>query len=197
MDYNEAMQNIQMMQIYRRMLGLDSAGGGQKQPMQYVGMQPYGGQQQQGQKSNPMSMYNNISKMMGSGPVATGMTPNATNPAGESFYGWGAQTGDWGAMGTPAMYDLTTMGSTPAATSAFGGASELAGTSGLGGEAAVGGASSLGYAIPALGAAIAGFKLNDDWMSKGSGKTFGGEMQEAWDESFGNKGWWGLIKGLF
>jgi hypothetical protein len=158
MDYNQAMQQIQAMQMYRRMLGLDQAQAGQPQQMQYVGMNQGGGQQQQQQSSNPMSTYNNVMKMMGGGTTATGMTPNATNPAGESFYGWGAQTGDWGATASPAMYDATTMGSTPAATSAFGGGGELAGTSGLAGVGEAGGAgasSYLGYAAPIL-AAIAG-----------------------------------------
>ena len=203
MDYNQAMQQIQAMQMYRRMLGLDQAQGGMSQSpqMQYVGMNQSGQQQQHKQSSNPMSTYNNVMKMMGGGSTATGMTPNAANPAGESFYGWGAQTGDWGAMSTPAMYDATTSATSLGVPTT---GSELTALSGgMGGEAAglggaeVGGAASLSYAIPALGAAIAGFKLNDDWMSKGSGKSFGGEMEEAWSDSFGNNGWWGLIKGLF
>lgn len=158
MDYNQAMQQIQAMQMYRRMLGLDQAQGRPQSQMQYVGMNQGGGQQQQKQSSNPMSTYNNVMKMMGGGSTATGMTPNATNAMGESYYGWGAQTGDWGAMGTPAMYDATTVGSTPAAQSAFGGGSELAGTSGLGMDAAGGGAAE-GAGMAGLGyiaAAIAG-----------------------------------------
>jgi hypothetical protein len=131
------------MQMYRRMLGLDQAQGGMSQQpqMQYVGMNQGGGQQQQKQSSNPMSTYNNVMKMMGGGSTATGMTPNATNPAGESFYGWGAQTGDWGAMATPAMYDTNVAASVPAAES------------GVGGEAASG----MGYGTAgAIAAAIAG-----------------------------------------
>jgi hypothetical protein len=133
MDYNQAMQQIQAMQMYRRMLGLDQAQGGMSQQpqMQYVGM-GQGGQQQQKQSSNPMSTYNNVMKMMGGGTTATGMTPNAANPAGESFYGWGAQTGDWGAMSTPAMYDATTAVSTPAAEGLGSGAAEGAGLGSLG-----------------------------------------------------------------
>jgi hypothetical protein len=125
MDYNQAMQQIQAMQMYRRMLGLDQAQGGMSQQpqMQYVGMGQPGQQQQQKQSSNPMSTYNNVMKMMGGGTTATGMTPNATNSMGESYYGWGAQTGDWGATSSPAMYDATV----PAAESALGGVGESAG----------------------------------------------------------------------
>jgi len=132
MDYNQAMQQITAMQMYRRMLGLDQAQGGQPQSqMQYVGMGQPGQQQQQKQSSNPMSTYNNIMKMFPAS-TATGMTPNAANPAGESFYGWGAQTGDWGAMSSPAMYDATTAASTPAAEGLGGGAAEGAGLGSLG-----------------------------------------------------------------
>ena len=51
MDYNQAMQQIQAMQMYRRMLGLDQAQGGYGQPqsqMQYVGMGQPGQQQRVG-----------------------------------------------------------------------------------------------------------------------------------------------------
>ena len=143
MDYNQAMQQIQAMQMYRRMLGLDQtqAGMSQQPQMQYVGMNQPGQQQQQKQSPNPMSTYNNVMKMMGGGSTATGMTPNATNTMGESYYGWGAQTGDWGAMSTPAMYDTNVAASVPAAES------------GVGGEAASG----MGYGTAgAIAAAIAG-----------------------------------------
>jgi hypothetical protein len=143
MDYNQAMQQIQAMQMYRRMLGLDQAQVGMNQPpqMQYVGMNQGGGQQQQKQSSNPMSTYNNVMKMMGGGTTATGMTPNATNSMGESYYGWGAQTGDWGATASPAMYDTNVAASMPVSES------------GVGGEAASG----MGYGtIGAIAAAIAG-----------------------------------------
>jgi hypothetical protein len=135
----------------------------------------HGGQQQQ---QNPMDMYNKYTQI-------TDML--AASPA----------------------YEAPAMGSTPAATSAFGGAGELGGTAGLGAEAGSGagagagtGAGAGGMATAAapyaaLAAALGAFKLNDDWMSKGSGKTFGGEMQDAWSESFGNKGWWGMLKKLF
>lgn len=67
---------------------------------------------------------------------------------------------------------------------------------GSGSTTAGGVSTSLGpYA--ALAAAIAAFGANDKHMSKGSGKTSGGEMQDAWSESFGNNGIWGAIKGLF
>lgn len=49
----------------------------------------------------------------------------------------------------------------------------------------------------ALAAALGAFKLNSDWMSEGSGKSWGGEMEEAWSESFGDNGIWGMLKGLF
>ena len=199
MDYNQAIQQIQAMQVARRMLGLDQAQAGNNLPqMQYVGMNQ--GQGQQRQKSNPMSMYQNAMKMFPS-TTATGMTPNATNSMGESYYGWGAQTGDWGAMSTPAMYDSTTSASSLGVPTTGGELTALSGSM-EGGAAGVGGAEGGGMLsgagpYAALAAAIAGFKLNDDWSSKGGGKTFGGEMEEAWNESFGNDGWWGLIKGLF
>jgi hypothetical protein len=143
----------------------------QQQPQQLQqAQQSQGGQQQQ--QSSPMdayNQYNSITDMLAASPA----------------------------------YEVPAMGSTPAATSAFGGAGELGGTAGLGAEAGSGaGAGAGGMATAAapyaaLAAALGAFKLNDDWMSKGAGKTFGGEMQSAWDESFGNHGMWGLIKKLF
>ena len=202
MDYNQAMQQIQAMQVVRRMLGLEQAQAGNQPPrMEYVSMNQGQGQQQKKSSSNPYSTYQNVMKMMGGGTTATGMTPNATNSMGESYYGWGAQTGDWGAMGTPAMYDATTSATSLGVPTTGGELTALSG--GMeGSSASLGGAEGGGMLsgagpYAALAAAIAGFKLNDDWMSKGSGKTFGGEMEEAWNESFGNDGWWGLIKGLF
>lgn len=49
----------------------------------------------------------------------------------------------------------------------------------------------------ALAAALYGVKLDNDWMSKGSGKSIWGEVQSAFDESVGNNGFWGMLKGLF
>lgn len=142
------------MQAMRKMLGLDGGYGVspyQARPMQYVGMDQAGGQQQKQQSSNPMSTYNNVMKMMGGGTTATGMTPNATNTMGESYYGWGAQTGDWGAMGSPAMYDATTVSPGVPTTG-----SELSSmSSGIGGESA-GGASSYLPMAGYIAAAIAG-----------------------------------------
>jgi hypothetical protein len=136
MDYNQAMQQIQAMQMYRMMLGLgqDQGGMSQQPPMQYIGMDQGGGQQRQKPSFNPMSMINFMD-------TPTGMTPNATNAMGEAYSGWGAQTGDWGAMAGPAMYDATTV------TGA-----------GLAGEA--GAAAGLGP-FAAILAAISGFGLNN------------------------------------
>jgi hypothetical protein len=205
MDYNQAMQQIQAMQMYRRMLGLDQAQGGGGRPqsqMQYVGMNQGVGQQQQKQSSNPMSTYNNVMKMFPAS-TATGMTPNATNPSGESFYGWGSQTGDWGATASPAMYDATTSASSLGVPTT---GSELTALSGgMGGEAAgIGGAEGGGMLAgagpyAALAAAIGGFKLNSDWMA--GGKDNSGWFKTMWDEGFnemfGTEGWYGVIKNLF
>ena len=90
------MDQYYYMQAMRQILGLNGLNGNpyQAPPMQYMGMQDQQGQQGQKQQSNPMSTYNNIMKMFPS-TTATGMTPNATNSMGESYYGWGAKTGDW------------------------------------------------------------------------------------------------------
>lgn len=86
------------MEMWKRMLGI---GNNPYQPsrMQYVGMGGQPGQQRQQQGGG---MQNQMLKqlMSGTGTTATGMTPNATNAMGESYYGWGAQTGDWGTMAT-------------------------------------------------------------------------------------------------
>jgi hypothetical protein len=79
------------MEMWKRMLGMQ-APYGQPPNMQYIGGQ------QQGHRQQSSSMNTNMLKqLMGSGSTATGMTPNATNAMGEPYYGWGAQTGDWGA----------------------------------------------------------------------------------------------------
>ena len=128
-------------------------------PMMYYGQGgQQGGQQQQQQGSNPSQMYDMYKSLSGgTGTVATGMTPNATNAAGESYYGWGAQTGDWGATaGTPAMEAAGTTGSgTMGGAESTGGLWDSIGGmfGGGGGE----GASSVGYGtLGYILAAIAG-----------------------------------------
>jgi hypothetical protein len=149
--------NYYDMNFWQQMLGL--AGNPyypyyQAPKMQYVGM---GGQQQgqqQKQSSNPMSTYNNIMKMMSGGPTATGMTPNATNPAGESFYGWGSQTGDWGATAGASTPGSATVGNGLVAGNEIP-FSEMGADLGGSVGAESGGGSYLGYMAPVL-AAIAG-----------------------------------------
>jgi hypothetical protein len=179
MDYNQAMQQIQAMQMYRRMLGLDQAQGGYGQPqsqMQYAGMAQPGQQQGAGSgggKSGGMSptMLTSLMGMMGTKPmVSSGITPTSINKFGDPYQGWSPKTGGYDPMygptseipsattaatATPAMYDATLVGSGPAAEAAFGGGSELAGTSGLTAASEVGGAgagSYLGYIAPVLAA---------------------------------------------
>ena len=143
--------------------------------------QTQSGQDQQQQ--NPMDMYNKytqISDMLAATPASAG-----TAPAG---------TGAGGLFGTPATL------SAPAGEGLFGtGVGSTTSGTGAGASAGSGAGGMATAAAPyaALAAALGAFKLNDDWMSKGSGKTFGGEMQSAWDESFGNHGMWGLLKKLF
>lgn len=62
----------------------------------------YGQTQQQQQQTQSGSSFGNMdfSGLFGSGTTATGMTPDAVNAYGEPYYGWGAQTGDWGANAT-------------------------------------------------------------------------------------------------
>ena len=125
------------------MLGLNGMNGNpyQAPPMQYVGMQQGGQQQGKQQQSNPMSTYNNVMKLMGGGTTATGMTPNAVNAYGEPFYGWGAQTGDWGATAAA-----------PASSAELGGASGIADSAGsIGGSGTAEGA---GYTTAGYIAAI-------------------------------------------
>ena len=175
----------------------------QQQPLQpQQSQQLQEGQQQQQQ--NPMDMYNKytqISDMLAATPASAGTTPAGSGagglfgtpatfsqPAGSGLYGTTST------LSTPAGEGLygTAIGSTATGTGAGTGAGAGAGA-GTGAGGMVAGAAP--YA--ALAAALGAFKLNDDRMSKGAGKTFGGEMQSAWDESFGNHGWWGEIKKLW
>ena len=155
--------NYYDMNFWQQMLGM--AGNPyyqyyQAPKMQYMGNQQGQGQQQkQGGGMNP----NMLRQLMASQPTQTGMTPNATNSMGESYYGWGAQTGDWGA----------TAGATPGSATVGNGlvagneiplsgmGADLGGSvgaeaGGIGAEAgSAGGGSYLGYVAPVL-AAIAG-----------------------------------------
>jgi hypothetical protein len=185
------MQQIQSMQIYRRMLGLDQGGYGQPQQMQYAGVSQPGQQQRSGGKGSgggmSPTMLSSLVGMLGTKPmVSSGITPTSINKFGEPYQGWGPQTGDWGAMSSPAMYDATTVGSTPAAESAFGGAGELSGTSGLSGSAAESaGLGSLGY----ITAAIMGQHLMSgatDRRTIEGGKTGIGEGHRTGDVFSGN-----------
>jgi len=141
------------------MLGLDQAQGGYGQPqsqMQYAGMaQP--GQQQGvgaggGKSGGGMSptMLTSLMSMMGTKPmVSSGITPTSINKFGDPYQGWSPKTGGYDPMygeipsSTPStMYDVTTMGSTPAAEAA-----PVATTA-----AETGGTSYLGYIAPILAA---------------------------------------------
>lgn len=181
------------MEMWKRMLGMQ-APYGQPPQMQYAGM---GGQQQgqQKQSSNPMSTYNNVMKMMSGGSTATGMTPNATNAMGESYYGWGAQTGDWGATGSTGSGLIA--GNEIAAPGAFAEIGSAADIGSLGGAGTEGGLISGAGPYAALAAGLYGIKLDNDWNSKGSGKSLWGEFQSVFDESVGNNGFLGMLKGIF
>ena len=184
------------MEMWKQMLGM-SANPYAPPRMQYYSGQQQGQQKQQGGGS---SMNNQMLKqLMSSGSTSTGMTPNATNAYGEPYSGWGAQTGDWGAVGSGANTGSGLIaGNEIAAPGAFaevGSAADIGTVSGGAGESA--GLMSGAGPYAALAAAIGAFKLNSDWMAGGSGKTWGGEMEEAWSESFGNNGLWGMFKGLF
>ena len=76
-------------------------------------------QQRSQQQSNPYSTYQNMMRLMGGGSTPTGMTPNAVNSMGEPYYGWGAQTGDWGATATPGAFDATTATGTGEASTSY------------------------------------------------------------------------------
>jgi len=176
MDYNQAMQQIQAMQMYRRMLGLDQtqAGMSQQPQMQYAGMAQPGQQQGAGagggKSGGGMSptMLTSLMSMMGTKPmVSSGITPTSINKFGEPYQAWSPKTGGYDPMygpaaevpsattaatATPAMYDATLVGSGPGAEAAFGGGSELAGTSGLMTAGETGGTSYLGYIAPILAA---------------------------------------------
>ena len=172
MDYNQAMQQIQAMQMYRRMLGLDQAQGGYGQPqsqMQYAGMAQPGQQQgtwagggQSGGGSSLSSVintyknYNNLMKMF-SGPQSGGMagagtgggglygtTASLSTPAGTGMYGTGTTlSGNLGGLyGTGVGSNLPASQLAPVTTQA----TDVAGA---------GSSSYLGYAAPIL-AAIAG-----------------------------------------
>lgn len=153
--------NYYGMNFWQQMLGL--AGNPYYQYYQAPKMQYVGGQQDQGQQKkqgggmNP----NMINQLMAMQPTATGMTPNATNAYGESYYGWGAQTGDWFPAAGSSVPGSTTVGSglvagneitAPGAFAEVGSAADI-GSVGVGAESGVG--SYLGYAAPVL-AAIAG-----------------------------------------
>ena len=86
------------MEMWKQMLGLTA------NPYTQPAMQYLGQKQEQQQKQGGGSMNNQLMQsLMGGGTTATGMTPNAVNSQGESYYGWGAQTGDWpAAAGTAA-----------------------------------------------------------------------------------------------
>lgn len=77
-------------------------------------------QQQQGN-----SQQNYLNQLL-SNPktVSTGMTPNAVNASGEPYYGWGAQTGDWGANAA-VPFDASQYGTSSAPT--LSGSGETAG----------------------------------------------------------------------
>ena len=125
----------------------------------------------QDQQSSPMDAYNQYTQVMDMMPVAA--------PAASSS----------GVPTTGAELTAMSGGSSGLGTGA---GSTAGGTAG-----GAGGMATAAAPYAALAAALGAFKLNDDWMSKGSGKTFGGEMQDAWSESFGNNGIWGALKGLF
>jgi hypothetical protein len=171
--------NYYDMNFWQQMLGL--AGNPyypyyQAPKMQYVGMGGQGGgQQQQKQSSNPMSTYNNLMKMMSGGPTATGMTPNATNSMGESYYGWGAQAGDWGATAGTSTPGSGTVGNGLVAGNEIPLAdmgADLGGSVG----AESGGGSYLGYMAPVL-AAIAGQHMMSGETDRRVGDN--GKLSEA------------------
>jgi hypothetical protein len=168
------------MEMWKQMLGL-SANPYAPPQMQYLGQK----QEQQKQQGGSNMNSQMLQSLMG-GSTATGMTPNAVNSRGESFYGWGSKTGDWGAQ-APLTADsgLVSGAEIPSGGGITYGASgaptsEMAGMSG----SSVGGASSLGsYAstLGYIGAAIAGQHM----LSNQTSRSFDGR---ATKDAFGGSG---------
>jgi hypothetical protein len=144
----------------------------------FIGDQESGGGGSQ--QSNPLSTYQSIMKMMGSGSVSTGMTPNAANAYGEPYYGWGAKTGDWGAAssgGNALESSGGASGSVPAELSSASGMPS--GPGGYGGP--------WGYA-GIVAAAIAAQHA----MSNATSRRFEGQQtKDAFGGSFATEPWLG------
>lgn len=92
----DPMNDYYGMEMWKQMLGL-SANPYAPPQMQYLGQK-----QEQQKKQGGSNMNTQMLQSLMGGSTATGMTPNAVNSRGESFYGWGAKTGDW-----PAQAPLT------------------------------------------------------------------------------------------
>jgi hypothetical protein len=196
MDYS---QDYYGMELWKQMLGL-SGNPYVQPPMQYPGMNKEEEKKKQGGGSNMNTQM--MQSLLGGGTTATGMTPNATNAMGESYYGWGAQTGDWGAAGSAAPVSgssgLVAGAEIPSAGMTYGASgaptAEMAGMGSIGGEA--GGAASIGsYAstLGYVGAGLAGLHQmtqmnNRSFEGQATKDIFGGSYAtDPWVPTFYQK----------
>ena len=171
------------MEMWKQMLGL-SANPYAPPQMQYLGQK-----QEQQKKQGGSNMNSNMLQSLMGGTTATGMTPNAVNSRGESYYGWGSKTGDWGAQapltadsGLVAGAEIPsgggmTYGASGAPTSEMAGMGSIAGDAG-GGSSMLG---TVGTYAGYIGAAIAGQHL----LSNQTSRSFDGR---ATKDAFGGSG---------